>query len=540
MPTTAWSQGVRVRARTNLWAEISEHDGHVRGYLSDDVGERLSGRHLSIRSEDVVFTTVTERDGEFETPFPLGLRSQNITVSFGGDEYHEASSLVRQIDPSRLPVQIQLILPTVVSLADPIVEAQVLVTHDRIPIEVDVELSATHLNESLGTGRTGADGWTSISFDPRTLGRPGLHHILVEYGGNEHLAPAMERAEVIFVDISELTLSASPGAVLPEETVRFSGRLLGVFAPLPGQEITLEVESAILKRTMTDQSGSFVVPVKGLELPGDGQRNVVARYRSQVKLRRSSESQPVSVVVRQPQPLAWELVVIPALVTASLFIVIILFTRRRSPRRDDTATRPSLLPPETGLRKSLVPHRTMRRVEHYDFTGRVVDPIEGRPVRGAKIWTTSSSETPVSQSDAEGAFHFGPLERGEYEISISADGYVTETFTIKIPHGGSYSGATVNIIQIRHRALEIYRGVTKPLLPRQTLWGKWTPREVAVHSVKTHPWLSDDIAEITSFFEGLYYSPTLNGPDDLERIHRLASRLRRTERDRNGADSTDG
>jgi hypothetical protein len=248
----------------------------------------------------------------------------------------------------------------------------------------------------------------------------------------------------------------------------------------------------------------------------------------------------VSITVREPQPLAWEFVVVPALVTIALLFAVLLLTRRRSARPKDPSQRASLLPPDTGLRKSLVPHRTIRRFELFDFSGRVMDPIEERPVCDAVIEVTGSTSAPLAVSNSDGTFEVGPLERGTYEISISAAGYVPETFSVKMPHDGRYRNVTVSIIQIRHRAFEIYKAVARPLLPRQALWGKWTPREVAVHSVKTHPWLSDDIAEITSFFEDIYYSSAIGEPDDLARIRQLASRLKWTDRDRMETKPSDG
>ncbi len=139
-PGLALGESVRIKARTNLWIEISEERGLLSGYLADDVGTRLRRRRLLIKSEGTLHHTITEDDGAFEVPFPLGLRAQSIRVEFGGDTYHESSFIVRQIDPSRLPVQLQLLAPTIVGLDQESVEVQIRAEHAGQPIEIPIEI----------------------------------------------------------------------------------------------------------------------------------------------------------------------------------------------------------------------------------------------------------------------------------------------------------------------------------------------------------------------------------------------------------------
>jgi hypothetical protein len=182
----------------------------------------------------------------------------------------------------------------------------------------------------------------------------------------------------------------------------------------------------------------------------------------------------------------------------------------------------------------------MRRLELFDVTGAVRDVVAARPVPGAILTISGPDGVSQIRTDSGGVFRVGPLRRGSHSVTVAAVGYVTETFSVIIPHGGAYHGVTVDVVQIRHRALEIYHGVARPLLPRQEVWGRWTPRELAVYSARTFPWLSDEISELTSFFEILYYSSLVNHPTDLDRMESLASNVRASHRDGKKPRSPDG
>ncbi len=120
------------------------------------------------------------------------------------------------------------------------------------------------------------------------------------------------------------------------------------------------------------------------------------------------------------------------------------------------------------------------------------------------------------------------MKGGPHRITVTAVGYVDEEFEVVLPHAGQFHDTRIDVVQIRHRALEVYRDVARPLLPKTSLWGRWTPREVAIHAVGTHPWIGDEIAELTSCFESLYYSPQSGTPSDLDNIRTLAETLDRT------------
>ena len=115
---------------------------------------------------------------------------------------------------------------------------------------------------------------------------------------------------------------------------------------------------------------------------------------------------------------------------------------------------------------------------------------------------------------------------------MEAPSYVPESFTAEIPHHGAFLDVKLHLIQVRHRALEVYRRVARLMLPKSRLWGRWTPREIAVHAARQRPALSDELAALTSSFEDVYYSPRMNNVEDLRDIERLANRLKQAQSNR--------
>jgi hypothetical protein len=530
---------VRVKARTSLWVDTSEAQGLLNGYLADDRGDRIAGRRVSISSGNVTESVITDHDGAFEAPFPLGLRAQTLTVVFEGDPYLEPSSITREIDPLRLPVDLQLIMPTIVSLTDASIEAQVRAEHNGQPVRIAIDIVDAATSDVLSSSTTGPDGWASMAIETEALGRPGQHSFHAVFGGDASLAPSLARAEVLLVDATQVTLHASPTTFFPEDSVRFEGVLSGTFEPLSGQEIALEAGEATIGHATTGHDGAFVAELSGDELPHADRLSVVARFRSSTAARSSCVSAAVSLQFQEAQPMDWRFVTLPAGVTIMLLVVVFVLTRQRarSPRQAHARATPQVV--EAEFRPSQVPMRTMRRAEHLDVSGIVMDAIEEQPVGGAAITVSGPAGTTRGITDVDGTFFVGPFARGQHTMLVEAAGYVAESFPLMLPHAGSFHEATITIVQVRHRALEIYRAAARPLLPRHSLWGLWTPRELAVNTVKTHPWLSDDVAALTSSFETLYYSSATSTIGDLERIRRLAASLDQTQRGHLTATSRD-
>lgn len=87
----------------------------------------------------------------------------------------------------------------------------------------------------------------------------------------------------------------------------------------------------------------------------------------------------------------------------------------------------------------------------------------------------AGAEAQTIHSDDEGRFALEELPASEYELRISREGYVSETFAATIPHRGALRGVRVDLIPIRVRILEIYRVAALPLLPKPRHWARWTP-----------------------------------------------------------------
>ena len=504
----ARGQSVRVQARTTLWVEIDEEDGQLRGWLAEDSGRRLANKTIEVAAGGSTHEVTTDRRGEFELELPGGLGERLVTVNYEGSDYHRPSSLERRVDPSRLPVELQLVVPTVLVLDAPQLEVQVLAERNGHPLSLPVEVVDPNSRQVLASGETGNTGWSHLSFDARILGHPGPHELHARFTGSPYLAPALGRAETLLVDVPALSLGSERTALLPEQRLQLRGTLVGVFAPLTGQEVTIEADGRTLKHVNTSPAGSFETSLEAAELPVDEPSALVARYRSNSLTRRSAVSPPVEISVVRPQPLSLEQLLVPAIATALLLLIILLITRRRTERgSQEERQRSSLLPVETGLRPSHVPTRSIRRPEHHDLTGRVWDPVEERGIPEATIKVKGPAGTSKARASSAGKFALTELPRGPLRIEVEAPAYMSEAFDITLPHDGRYHEVTIQMVQIRHRALEVYRQAARPLLTRTSAWGRWTPREVAIHVARAHPDMSDEVVELTSFFEDMYYSP---------------------------------
>ncbi|HWN69005.1 MAG TPA: carboxypeptidase-like regulatory domain-containing protein, partial [Haliangium sp.] len=108
------------------------------------------------------------------------------------------------------------------------------------------------------------------------------------------------------------------------------------------------------------------------------------------------------------------------------------------------------------------------------------------------------------ETDARGRFQFEDLFAGSWQVEVGATGYVTEKFTITVPHRGEYLGARVDLVSVRERIFSMYREVAEPLLPDRTKWGIWTPRQIVDHVREQKP--SPVLAALTNFVEESYFS----------------------------------
>jgi hypothetical protein len=152
---------------------------------------------------------------------------------------------------------------------------------------------------------------------------------------------------------------------------------------------------------------------------------------------------------------------------------------------------------------------TLRRAADHGFSGRVRDLVRGLPVAGARLVFILDEQRLELRADAEGHFET-ELTPGMWRVEVSAHGYVTETVTAPVPHRGELRGARIDLLPVRERVFALYRGVAAPLLPRQELWGVWTPREILDHAKKRRP--VGAMGALTDLVEEAYFGEKV--PDE--------------------------
>lgn len=528
LPLAARGQNVRVRSRTVLWAQITTGGERLEGYLADDRGGRLARRTVIVGADAAPQPVLTNAEGEFSAHLPGGAGPRQITIAFQGDEFYEPSTIVRDFDPSRQPLRLHLLPPSEVLLDRPEAEIQVRAEHADQPAQVPVTITLRPSGEELGRGTTDATGWAHVSIATSALREPGRHTLEASSPGSQRYGPAQATASLLAVDVTRLELSAARGRLLLDDEIELSGRLTGTRGPLVSEVVTLADEDRALGQVATGADGTFELTVPGRSFVAGREAAVIARYDSPLPWRRSSESPAVRILVERPRPMNWGQVVVPVVVTALLLSLVLWVTSRR--REGLARPAPAIEERiESGLLTGAVAPRAGRRRERYDLGGQVWDPVRPGPVARAEVSVKGAGAAAVREADGEGRFAFDRLERGAHGVTVGAGGYVPESFRVEMPHHGKLSDIRVHLVQVRHRALELYRTVARRLLPKTALWGRWTPRELAIHAARQRPALADELVDLTSAFEEVYYSPRPNTPGDLERIRELVGRLERVE-----------
>ena len=152
----------------------------------------------------------------------------------------------------------------------------------------------------------------------------------------------------------------------------------------------------------------------------------------------------------------------------------------------------------------------------------MADAITGRPVAEARvdlhIEQSSGGEAgpPAARAavtDARGRFTFEELPPGAHRARVSGAGYVSEHFSLSIPHRGELRDARIDLLPVRERIFTLYREAAAPLLPRVELWGVWTPRQIVDHVRGARP--APALASLTDYVEEKYFSGRTPDEDEI-------------------------
>jgi hypothetical protein len=182
--------------------------------------------------------------------------------------------------------------------------------------------------------------------------------------------------------------------------------------------------------------------------------------------------------------------------------------------------------PQTGLRPgrpSLM--ATLKRPADHGFSGVVRDAVTGRALGGARVWLELDG-MPAQElcTDEGGRFEIDGLAAGTWRAGAAMSGYVSERFSVTVPHRGEMRDARIDLLPVREAVFQLYRRVVWGLLPRSEVWGVWTPREILDHVRKRRP--GGALGALTDFVEEAYFSARTPEEDALVEARRRADAAR--------------
>jgi hypothetical protein len=480
-------------------------------------------------------TTRTGPGGRFDVYIPLDLGVHQLTAAFGGDESYEASaSAPRPFDVAKDSVVLTV---TAADLASTDAQTTATVTSSTTggPASLRVEVLAGDPKgelRSIASITTGQDG-TGTANIPRTLlGDPGTKRIVARFAGNASFNPADAEDRFQLTSSTKLVGVAGPqGQVKYESTIRITGKLVADEKSEPVANVLVQVGagSKKLADALTHKDGSFTLSFSASDL-APGAATIAVAYDSRVPWRRGTRSDPLTFTVLEPRPVPIIYTILAFLATAMAVGALVLWRtkpwrklllRWRRRRAPVDATNEPARPDEPAIvaaaglklaRPSLM--STLRRPGDHGFTGRVRDAMKGDPIADARVALLHPVHPEIRIGvDRLGQFSVERVPAGDWQVEVGSPGYVTEKFSISLPHRGELRGVRVDLLPVRERVFALYKDVAAGLLPSPNLWGVWTPREIFDHVRARRP--SGRLGELTTFVEEVYFSARTPGEEIL-------------------------
>jgi hypothetical protein len=460
----------------------------------------------------------TDTNGNFSARFYLPEGEHLLAVDFSGDENLDAAHFeMANFDISKIAVSLSLSMPSTIADDATELRGEVMATtgSGSAALRVDVFFgSADAPLKKIDSLDLDAQGRGTLLLSQQELGGPGRKRIELRYPGSRELDSATASHNLIVSQTSSLTLITNRDNYDYGDTVVASGRLLdGRGNAIEGGIVSLQFSNQSIGQAKTDSRGDYVVRIDTDEI-GSGTARLQARYAPLSADGLSSLSKPVRVSIgeRKPIPIAYTITAF-ALASFALLSFVTLRTkpwkRWQHPSKDEdqegnsefAVDAPPLVTGFAPGRKKL--RSTIGRVRYTDFHGRVRNVITSKGIEDATIFVASHREQEL-RSDEQGRFAISELSEGEFKITVGAHGFVSEHFSIQIPHRGEFHDAVVDLLPVREKIFSLYKYAVRSLLPDAKLWGIWTPRQILNHVRKNSP--SVRLAELTDFVEESFFS----------------------------------
>lgn len=508
----------------------------VRGqvaYRSTDGG--VSYAVVQIQIDDDLVNVVADEDGWFSYTLKIIDGNHTISISFeGGDLLDPAWTQIESFNFIKNPVLITAVLPNEATDTDSTIPLSFNASTSGAPIAIEVDVyfgPQTGNLRKVGTMSSDSRGSGSYSLRAEFFPKPGRYRTELLFVGNEDFDSAIASASTTVNASTALDLSCSKNEYELGEPITATGRLLdGQGGPLPNALIALEINGQHLSDSRTDEEGRFRFLVDTEEL-GSGSSTLQAVFRSNESWNPPGRSKPFTVTIgdRKAIPIRSTLIAF-AITTLALLTFVALRTKpwkKWSKASDSSDNEEKKEAAEVPLQSGLTTSRAklggaLRRASYHGFSGTVISTTTKERIADAQLSFPSipiGAEAKAFESDEKGHFDSPALVAGNYQVLIIAKGYVRESFSITIPHRGEFLDATVKLLPVREKIFAMYMDAVEGYLPKASLWGIWTPRQILDYARKhqaSQPSTNQAIGDLTDFVEETFFSKRTPGEEELE------------------------
>ena len=526
---------VRGRARLTLERVRRSVDGvQVIGRLGDGEGGGIAGLDVTVRVEGQSIVATTATGGRFVAEFTLSDGKYPLEMVFEGASH---------LDPASLgPVDIEVGKATLGLIVRPPLGVPTSAAAVEVLVEAATDAGPAAATVTLGAGDAASakprvettitldeNGRGTASLPTEQLGEAGPKWVRARVPGSGAWNPTEVEATFLFVVEARFEGVEMPPTRVPhEQRVVVTGRLEGgAGEAIARAPVALVAAGRTVATAPTDERGTFRVEVPAAEL-APGPVSLGVEFNSPVPWRVSAKGPTMLLEIRPPAPLpiAYTIGGLAAALAALAWLVlartrpwaplIAAWRRRRAPAK--VASGPaSADAPMGGLKRarpSIV--STLRRPASLKFSGKVWDAARGRPVAGARVRVGADGTLADVATDAGGAFAITTLPIGEHAVEVVSPGFVPERFAITIPHRGELEDVRVDLVPVRERVYEIFRGAARPVVPSPEVLAVWTPGEVARHARRMEP-----LAALTEDACYAPEAPALGVVDEAKRLAEL-------------------
>ncbi len=533
---------LRVLASSHLRMLRLEAEGrtHLRieGALEDDRGHGLGGRFLSLRlvslgeGEGAVVEVPLRTDaaGRFAARIAWPAeRPAQVHVLFEGERDRTEAKLDVDWDPRRPPRFLRLVWPE--GRIAPPQRSQLPLRLHVLPPEGTAGWSflvRTVGGERLAEGRIGEDGRAAVFLRLEGLARPGRHPLVTEVRSAEG---SRLQAESSVLLPARVRLHASLQGSSDGEGWRLHLRASVGRGPLPHRLLAVFEEGEArrlrhLRTLSTDARGRL-----DLLLPAGASGPWRVRFEGEPPLLSEAEvrvAPPASASATagpMDATIPWWWVWAPLLgVLLAWGLGVVIGRRGRGDAEEggNAAEGPGVGPVPRLRLVGDAPEADVRTVRL-----RVLDRLSRRVLPAARLRLSPAGTAREREEEALAAVGFQGISDGRYLLRVFADGYVPESFELRVPHRGAWDGAIVSLESVRDRLDRRLEPLARTVLGARPSapWERTTFAQLRAAARERGGAWGEAVASLFERAERLRYGPHLPRLEEAEALLREADAL---------------